>query len=87
MYVTERSVPEVHPHPSPVSVSFLLRLSVVLLGAGRGARGSLPPSGCSEHGCANIFELRLPVFFFFLHCLEDPSRSGIAERVLFLIFT
>ena len=91
VYVTERSVPKVRPHPSLVSVSFLLRLSEIPLGAGQGARGLLPPSGCCEpccsaHGCANIFELRLPVFFSFLHCLEDPSRSGIGERVLFLIF-
>ena len=91
VYITERSVPKVRPHPSLVSVSFLLRLSEIPLGAGQGARGLLPPSGCCEpccsaHGCANIFELRLPVFFSFLHCLEDPSRSGIGERVLFLIF-
>lgn len=67
VYVTKRSVPKVHPHPRPVSVSFLLRPRAIPLGAGQGARGLLPPSGCceqccSEHGCANLFELQLPVF-------------------------
>lgn len=80
VYVTERSVPKVHPHPGPVSVSFLLRPRAIPLGAGQGARGLLPPSGCceqccSEHGCANLFELQRPVFLL----LSSLFRGSMQE--------
>lgn len=85
VYVTKRSVPKVHPHPRPVSVSFLLRPGTIPLGAGQGARGLLPPLAVVNTGVQTSLSSNFPFSFFFLHCLEDPSRSGIAECVLFLV--
>ena len=43
-------------------------------------------SAAVNTGVQTSLSSNFPFSFFFLHCLEDPSRSGIAECVLFLIF-